>query len=205
FAEPLVLAAPGGARGGGAVVTRQGRDVTLAFRSMEAAMRRMLEGLTHEASGADASPASLLWTLGMKVSARNVLAGIVVEVIDGAVNAEVVLEVGSAARIVAIVTRRSVQDLGLAPGVAAMALIDASFIILARGDEPVRTSARNRLVGEVTQHRQGAVNDEVTLAIGEGKTLTAIVTSQSARDLGLKIGEPATALIKASHVILAVG
>ena len=58
-------------------------------------------------------------------------------------------------------TKESVADLGLAPGREAMALIKSSFVILAAGDEPVRTSARNRLSGTVARHEVGAVNDEV--------------------------------------------
>ena len=48
------------------------------------------------------------------------------------------------------------------------------------------------------------MNDEVTLEIGGGKMLTATITHASAGALELAVGEPATALIKASHIILAV-
>ncbi len=54
-------------------------------------------------------------------------------------------------------------------------------------------------------HREdGAVNSELTLQLAGGKTLTAIITRESAESLELAAGAPATALIKASHVILAV-
>ena len=58
----------------------------------------------------------------------------------------------------------------------------------------------------MVRHDQGAVNDEVVLDLGEGKTITATatVTRESGETLGFVIGEPAEALIKASHVILAV-
>jgi molybdate transport system regulatory protein len=85
-----------------------------------------------------------------------------------------------------------------------MALIKSSFVILAPGDAPLRTSARNRLAGTVVRHEQGAVSDEVVLDLGQGKTITATITRASGEDLGLKLGDAAQALIKASHVILAV-
>ncbi len=85
-----------------------------------------------------------------------------------------------------------------------MALIKASFVILAPGEEPVRTSARNRLPGVVIRHEVGAVNNEVALDLGQGKTITATITRGSGEELGLKVGDRAQALIKASHVILAV-
>jgi molybdate transport system regulatory protein len=147
---------------------------------------------------------TLFWSLGMKSTARNALRGVVESVTDGAVNAEVVLRISPQARIVAIVTRQSVTDLGLEPGRAAIALINSSFIILAPGERPLRTTARNALAGTIAHLEPGAVNDEVILDLGEGKTLAATITHQSATDLGLQVGQPATALIKASHVILAV-
>jgi molybdate transport system regulatory protein len=140
----------------------------------------------------------------MKISARNVLRGVVEKVSDGAVNAEVVLTVSSGVQIVAIVTRESVRDLGLAPGREAMAIIKSSFVILAEGATPLAVSARNRIAGTVLRHETGAVNDEVVLDIGEGKTITATITRESGETLAFEPGEPAQALIKASHVILAV-
>ena len=68
----------------------------------------------------------------------------------------------------------------------------------------MRTSARNALTGVVVAHETGAVNDEVTLELAPGKQLVAIITRSSAEELGLAVGETATALIKSSHVILAV-
>jgi len=97
-----------------------------------------------------------------------------------------------------------VAELELQPGRQAVALIKASFIILAPGEEPLRTSARNQLSGTVIRHDTGAVNDEVVLALDAGKTLTATVTRGSGEALGFAIGDRVQALIKASHVILAV-
>jgi len=76
-------------------------------------------------------------------------------------------------------------------------------VILAKGAAPLALSARNRLAGTVLRHDAGAVNDEVVLDIGGGKTITATITRESGQALGFAPGEPAQALIKASHVILA--
>ncbi len=54
------------------------------------------------------------------------------------------------------------------------------------------------------RHERGAVNDEVVLEIDEGKTLTATITRESAEVLEIAPGLELQALIKASHVILAV-
>ena len=60
--------------------------------------------------------------------------------------------------IVATITRGSAEDLGLVPGATALALIKSSFVILARGDESLRTSARNTLAGTVIARDDGAIS-----------------------------------------------
>jgi molybdopterin-binding protein len=67
----------------------------------------------------------------MKLSARNVLKGTVKSVIHGAVNSEVVLEVQGGAELVSIITKQSAEDLKLAPGSKAYAVIKASNVMIA--------------------------------------------------------------------------
>lgn len=66
----------------------------------------------------------------MKISARNQLAGSVVAVKEGAVNAEVTLDVGGVT-ITAMITKESVHSLGLAPGRKAYAVVKASDVLVA--------------------------------------------------------------------------
>ena len=203
FERPLVVAQPGGKAGGAAVVTPTGAAVILAFRKVEAELAEVIGQL--EAHLADGAPPidRIIRSLTMKTSARNALRGVVSRVTDGQVNAEVVLRISDGVEITAIVTRESARDLGLAPGREAIAIIKSSFVILAKGAAPLALSARNRLAGTVLRHDAGAVNDEVVLDIGGGKTITATITRESGQALGFAPGEPAQALIKASHVILA--
>ncbi|MCX7187577.1 MAG: TOBE domain-containing protein, partial [Proteobacteria bacterium] len=51
---------------------------------------------------------------------------------------------------------------------------------------------------------RGAINTEVRLDLGHGLTLTAVVTNESYKVLGLAMGARACALIKASHIIIGV-
>jgi len=67
---------------------------------------------------------------GMRLSARNQLPGVVSRVLPGAVNAEVVIELDGGGTIAAIVTNGSVEALGLAVGVPAVAVFKASSVIL---------------------------------------------------------------------------
>ena len=50
----------------------------------------------------------------------------------------------------------------------------------------------------------GAVNGEVIIELPGGKSVAAIVTNESIRNLGIQVGVRACALIKASHIILAI-
>ncbi|WP_317203293.1 TOBE domain-containing protein [Janthinobacterium sp.] len=69
----------------------------------------------------------------------------------------------------------------------------------------LRTTARNQFMGRVARVRQGAVNDEIELALAGGQKLVAIVTRESSEGLGLVPGAPAYALVKASSIILVGG
>ena len=140
----------------------------------------------------------------MNVSARNVFKGKITTLINGAVNAEVELTLPGGDRIVAIVTENSVRSLALAVGQEAIAYVKAPWVILLAGEPEVRFSARNQLAGQVSRVRKGAVNSEVAIALPGGSTVHAVVTNEAALELGLKEGVLATALIKASHVVLGV-
>ncbi len=72
-------------------------------------------------------------------------------------------------------------------------------------DENVRVSARNQLRGTVSKVAKGKVNAEVRLQLAGGRTLAAIVTNESIDyELGIVAGAACNALIKASHVLIAV-
>ena len=67
----------------------------------------------------------------MKLSARNCLKGKVVKLTMGAVNAEVVLELEGGIQVVSIITKESAENLDLAEGKEAYAVIKASNIMMA--------------------------------------------------------------------------
>ena len=63
-------------------------------------------------------------------------------------------------------------------------------------------SARNQLRGEVVAVRGGGVLSEVVLRLGDGQEITAVITRRSAEQLGLRRGQQAVAVIKATEVML---
>jgi molybdate transport system regulatory protein len=76
---------------------------------------------------------------------------------------------------------------------------------LTPGVGAIQCSARNRFPGVVKAVTPGAVNSEVVVTLPSALEVVAIVTNDSVRQLGLKEGWPATVLVKASSVLLAIG
>ncbi len=69
----------------------------------------------------------------------------------------------------------------------------------------MKISARNVLRGTVTAVAPGAINAEVVLALDAHTQLTAVVTNDAVKELGLTVGAKALGVVKASSIILAVG
>jgi molybdate transport system regulatory protein len=201
--RPLVERSAGGRRGGGTRLTEEGRQTVAMFREVEAEYRQFLTRLDEGLSDF-AHFHQLMRRFALKTSARNQFLGHITRVTPGAVNGEVVIDLGHGDELVAIITNESIDCLALAPGREAYALIKSSAPILAAGDTPPRTSARNRLCGTVLRCTEGAVNGEVTLELAGGRLLTAIITNESLRSLELAPGVAACALIKAADIIIAV-
>ena len=68
----------------------------------------------------------------MKISARNVLRGKVVEVKKGAVAAQVKVEIGGGHTLTSMITVDAVEDLGLERGQEVSVIIKSSEIMIAR-------------------------------------------------------------------------
>ncbi len=203
--EALVLRATGGKNGGGTTLTDYGRKMVALYRAMEQEYQITLDRLAEKLGTMEHVDIqdfqSLLRRMSIKASARNQFVGPITALRDGAVNFEVCLRLDQDNEIVAIITRESAENLGLAIGKEVHALIKASSVILL-ADNGVRTSARNQLRGEIIRIHTGAVNSEITLLLAGGKTLTAIVTCDSVENLGLAVGQNACAIFDASSVML---
>jgi molybdopterin-binding protein len=69
----------------------------------------------------------------------------------------------------------------------------------------MRISARNQIKGKILEVTKGATTAHVRIEIAPGQVITASITNEAVDDLGLKVGGAATAVIKASDVMIAVG
>ena len=68
----------------------------------------------------------------------------------------------------------------------------------------MKLSARNILKGRITAINEGAVNGVVVIDIG-GQLVKSDITMEAIKELGLKAGQDACAIIKASNVMIASG
>jgi molybdopterin-binding protein len=64
-----------------------------------------------------------------------------------------------------------------------------------------QVSGRNQLVGRIEEVLVSGLMAEVTISIGN-QLITSVITSRSAREMGLKAGQTAAALIKATEVMI---
>ena len=204
--ESIVLRSAGGRHGGGTELTAFGRRLIAFYRALEqeyqAALERLTGNLDQRGTVDIAGYRQMLRRMSMKSSARNQFAGPVVAIKEGVVDAEVTIRLDPQLELTAIVTRDSAESLGLTIGKDVLAFVKASSILLLV-DETGRNSARNCFAGTVADLHEGPVNSEVTLDLPGGRhVITAVVTGESVRRLGLAVGQPVTALFKASSVFL---
>ena len=67
----------------------------------------------------------------------------------------------------------------------------------------MKLSARNQIKGKVVEVRKGTTTAHVRIDIGNGVTITSSITNEAVDDLGLRVGDEAIAVIKASDVTVA--
>ncbi|MGI5840229.1 MAG: TOBE domain-containing protein [bacterium] len=66
----------------------------------------------------------------------------------------------------------------------------------------MKISCRNQLAGKVREVAVGTIMAKVIVDIGNGQSVTAIITKDAVEDLGVAAGDPVKALIKATSIML---
>jgi molybdate transport system regulatory protein len=201
--KPLVRPTVGGRGGGGTRLTEAGKNIVNDYRILERDHLMFLDRLSGKVGDAE-SLYRYLRRIAVKVSARNTFLGKVTNIRKGTVSVEVTLALKGGETLVAVITKESAASLGLKKGADAFAIIKASSVILGKDLHDARISARNVLCGTVSKLAKGPVNEDVTVRLPGGNTLTSVITAESARSLKLSKGDHVCAVIKASSVILGV-
>ena len=201
--RPLVERAVGGLGGGGTTLTDEGKETVRLYRVLQEEHQEFIKRLEGRL-GDVVHFYSLVRRVAMRVSARNVFLGKIVELRKGVVSTEVSLSLKEGETLCSVITNESAGILGLKEGMEAYAFFKASAVILGKDLHGSKVSARNLLCGTADRIAHGPVNTEVTVVLPGGSVLTAIVTEGSAKNLLLAKGDHVCALVKASSVIIGV-
>jgi len=68
----------------------------------------------------------------------------------------------------------------------------------------MKISARNQIKGKVLEVKKGATTAHVRVEIAPGQVITASITNEAVDELGLRTGQSAIAVVKASDVMIAI-
>lgn len=134
------------------------------------------------------------------ISARNQIKGTVAEIKEGAVNGIVKVDAGNGNTISATISMESIKELGLTKGKEVTAIIKATSVMMA--NSKLKLSARNQLSGKIASIQEGAVNAIVKLDVDGGIGITSTISMEAVKELGLVEGGEATAIIKATSVMI---
>ena len=140
----------------------------------------------------------------MPISTHNRFAGTVVAIKEGAVNGTVTVEVGSLF-LKAGTTMDSIFRLGLVEGSPAEIAVRETAVMFAPGVRRLPVSARNQIAGRIARIEHDGVEAVVSLAMPDGgPVVTGVVAVSELDGLGLEVGSTATALIKATDVLIGI-
>lgn len=134
------------------------------------------------------------------LSARNKIRGTVSEVKTEGVMGIVKAKAGDDT-ITALISAASVRDLRLREGSRVVAVIKATEVMLANDYQ--KLSARNQLKGIVSAVESDSVMSIVKLDVSETIGITALISSEAVRQLGITVGSQAVAVIKSTSVMIA--
>ena len=137
----------------------------------------------------------------MKLSARNQIKGTVANVTEGAVNGIVKIAFAGE-EISATISMAAIKELGLEAGKEAYAIIKATEVMV--GSRDLTLSARNKFKGVVESVEEGAVNGIVKIKVAGDNVISATISMSAIKELGLEAGKEATAVIKATSVMVGI-
>ena len=192
----------GGKGGGRTCLTERGKQLLKNFDLISAEHARFVQRLNRLANGLEADYA-LLTDIAMKTSARNQLGAIIVSMLQGPVNDEVVLMVSDKLKLTASITHESCRELKLEIGAKVFALIKASAIEITL-TEPSTAQRINHFEGVIDGLMRGEKSSELQIVIDEGSRLI-VTTNNSVLDrMQLRKSMRIHCRIDPSNMILAV-
>jgi len=201
--KPLFVRATGGKSGGGTTLTEEGRQVIRKYRIIQQEHDKFLENLGDKIVDVDVSGLyKFLQRSTMKLSARNIFMGKIIKIARGEVKSEVTLALHGGDRINAMITNESVVSLGLYEGAYAYAIVKASSVIIAPGQQEIKVGISNKLPGKIVHFTEGAVSTDLDVELSGGNTISVVIPNECSKSLELKVGDQVCAMFNAASVIL---
>ena len=136
----------------------------------------------------------------LKLSARNKFIGKVTDVTRGAVNGIVKVELSNGQHLTSSITLDAIDDLDITVGKEITAVIKSTSVLIGRGH--LTLSARNKLSGTIVDINRGAVNAIVKVELPSKIVITSSITLEAVDELDLTVGTEATAVVKATDVLI---
>lgn len=195
---PLVERAVGGAGGGGASLTAHGTHLLEMADALDTARRAVQSRAGAASTGAGTAVARL----SIRTSMRNQLPVMVSALESTGRIVRVLMALGDEHRIAARITHESAELLGLAEGMAAIALCKATAVRIERADDH-RKAKGNQLVGVVSGAARGEDGDEIAVALSAGASGLQIV-GFAASGSGLRTRQRVTAVVDEAAVVVAL-
>ncbi|HEY1104465.1 MAG TPA: TOBE domain-containing protein [Burkholderiaceae bacterium] len=206
---PLVVRTTGGRHGGGTQLTDHGREIIALYRAMESSQQDILNQLAVTPAGSSQaadqpdSLRTLIRRMSVRTSARNQFVGTVAALEDAGGMVDVRLALAGGDAIVAAITPASVENMGLAVGSEAYALVKAPWVLVSPRPQR-RSAARNVLAGTITDMQPpGAASTQVSLTTPNGRIVVASMANTLVAQHGLCTGHAAFASFSTESVILA--
>lgn len=136
----------------------------------------------------------------MQISARNQLEVKIAKIKEGAVNSEIIANLGDGSKLCAQITLKSQQNFELEVGDDAIFIFKAPNVIVAKYAQ-LKISVPNQLKVKISEIKIGAVNSEIIAKIGDYE-LCAIITNDSVKNLYLKNGDEVLFLVNPNDIIV---
>ncbi|MFM8341745.1 MAG: TOBE domain-containing protein [Methylomonas sp.] len=198
----LISTATGGSKGGGTCLTAAGLALLQLFERLQQQHQAFLQQL-NQSLMEDVEIALLLKSLTIKTTASNQLFATITAIQLGAVNAELIAQLKGGEQIVASLDMHTLDRLQLALGQTVLMLINSPEVSLVSDYVLQQLSARNVLHGKLIRIQQDQVNAEVILGLAGGDSFVVRLSSVSAEQLGLKLGDQVAAVFKSNAVMVA--
>lgn len=196
---PVVEKITGGVNGGGTTLTEYGRNLVKTYEIIQKEHQKFLETLSH-ITDFDKGSLKFFRRFNMQISARNQLLGIIQKIEVEKVSATIYVKLKSGYVMTSVITVGAIENLGLKENDEVIVIIKSNSIFFSK-DEKINISARNKLNGIIESIHLGEINAEVILNVN-GDLIAGVITKNAIDELGLKVTDKATAIIKSSDVMI---